>query len=953
MTSTLLNGAMSYRNYFNSLGIDNVAGVANFHNFAYPVEHTAATKPENPPTPLSHHEDGNNNDECSVDERSEISENHSDNLDDNSVDSDRDGALNLVTAQADQPRLPAPNSSNNTPNADATSSNLTAALGNLSGMFGHNFPDVQNMLSSLQAFHNPQAIQQLHQFAMMQAAGPSLNHAQLIFYNQVQQLAQAAQQLQHIQKAQEQTSHQQQQTHHHQLNQAMPSSSQIAHVAQNPTSPPINHNIPANIRSPNAPGSGMSTAQQMNTQARLLEAISDETQPKLEELEQFAKTFKQRRIKLDGNNNDECSVDERSEISENHSDNLDDNSVDSDRDGALNLVTAQADQPRLPAPNSSNNTPNADATSSNLTAALGNLSGMFGHNFPDVQNMLSSLQAFHNPQAIQQLHQFAMMQAAGPSLNHAQLIFYNQVQQLAQAAQQLQHIQKAQEQTSHQQQQTHHHQLNQAMPSSSQIAHVAQNPTSPPINHNIPANIRSPNAPGSGMRTPQQMNTQARLLEAISDETQPKLEELEQFAKTFKQRRIKLDGNNNDECSVDERSEISENHSDNLDDNSVDSDRDGALNLVTAQADQPRLPAPNSSNNTPNADATSSNLTAALGNLSGMFGHNFPDVQNMLSSLQAFHNPQAIQQLHQFAMMQAAGPSLNHAQLIFYNQVQQLAQAAQQLQHIQKAQEQTSHQQQQTHHHQLNQAMPSSSQIAHVVQNPTSPPINHNIPANIRSPNAPGSGMSTAQQMNTQARLLEAISDETQPKLEELEQFAKTFKQRRIKLGFTQGDVGLAMGKLYGNDFSQTTISRFEALNLSFKNMCKLKPLLHKWLEDADSSMANPGALSNPMATPETIGRRRKKRTSIETTVRLALEKAFMRNPKPTSEEISMLADSLGMEKEVVRVWFCNRRQKEKRINPPPAAMGSPPNGSGMYSPLALVTSNHQNYNPNLMIKQE
>merc|ERR1719187_182521 len=32
--------------------------------------------------------------------------------------------------------------------------------------------------------------------------------------------------------------------------------------------------------------------------------------------------------------------------------------------------------------------------------------------------------------------------------------------------------------------------------------------------------------------------------------------------------------------------------------------------------------------------------------------------------------------------------------------------------------------------------------------------------------------------------------------LEELEQFAKTFKQRRIKLGFTQGDVGLAMGKL-------------------------------------------------------------------------------------------------------------------------------------------------------------
>jgi hypothetical protein len=55
--------------------------------------------------------------------------------------------------------------------------------------------------------------------------------------------------------------------------------------------------------------------------------------------------------------------------------------------------------------------------------------------------------------------------------------------------------------------------------------------------------------------------------------------------------------------------------------------------------------------------------------------------------------------------------------------------------------------------------------------------------------------------------------------------------------GYTQGDVGLAMGKLYGNDFSQTTISRFEALNLSFKNMCKLKPLLEKWLEDADAQV--------------------------------------------------------------------------------------------------------------------
>ncbi|XP_036413247.1 POU domain, class 2, transcription factor 1a [Colossoma macropomum] len=172
--------------------------------------------------------------------------------------------------------------------------------------------------------------------------------------------------------------------------------------------------------------------------------------------------------------------------------------------------------------------------------------------------------------------------------------------------------------------------------------------------------------------------------------------------------------------------------------------------------------------------------------------------------------------------------------------------------------------------------------------------------------------------------LVEEASD-----LEELEQFAKNFKQRRIKLGFTQGDVGLAMGKLYGNDFSQTTISRFEALNLSFKNMCKLKPLLEKWLNDAenmtsDAAVSSPSDLSPGLC--EGLNRRRKKRTSIETNIRVALEKSFLeQSQKPTSEEITMIADQLNMEKEVVRVWFCNRRQKEKRINPPNSgAPGTP-----------------------------
>uniref|UniRef100_UPI003AB097E6 POU domain, class 3, transcription factor 3-A n=1 Tax=Centroberyx gerrardi TaxID=166262 RepID=UPI003AB097E6 len=156
-------------------------------------------------------------------------------------------------------------------------------------------------------------------------------------------------------------------------------------------------------------------------------------------------------------------------------------------------------------------------------------------------------------------------------------------------------------------------------------------------------------------------------------------------------------------------------------------------------------------------------------------------------------------------------------------------------------------------------------------------------------------------------------SDEDTPTSDDLEHFAKQFKQRRIKLGFTQADVGLALGTLYGNVFSQTTICRFEALQLSFKNMCKLKPLLNKWLEEADSTTGSPTSIDKIAAQ----GRKRKKRTSIEVSVKGALESHFLKCPKPAAQEINSLADSLQLEKEVVRVWFCNRRQKEKRMTPP------------------------------------
>ncbi|XP_051956629.1 POU domain, class 5, transcription factor 1-like [Xyrauchen texanus] len=147
---------------------------------------------------------------------------------------------------------------------------------------------------------------------------------------------------------------------------------------------------------------------------------------------------------------------------------------------------------------------------------------------------------------------------------------------------------------------------------------------------------------------------------------------------------------------------------------------------------------------------------------------------------------------------------------------------------------------------------------------------------------------------------------------EDLEQFAKVLKHKRITLGFTQADVGLALGNLYGKMFSQTTICRFEALQLSFKNMCKLKPLLQRWLNEAENSENPQDMYKIERVFVDT--RKRKRRTSLEGTVRSALESYFVKCPKPNTLEITHISDDLGLERDVVRVWFCNRRQKGKRL---------------------------------------
>ncbi|XP_075579686.1 pituitary-specific positive transcription factor 1 isoform X3 [Pelecanus crispus] len=164
------------------------------------------------------------------------------------------------------------------------------------------------------------------------------------------------------------------------------------------------------------------------------------------------------------------------------------------------------------------------------------------------------------------------------------------------------------------------------------------------------------------------------------------------------------------------------------------------------------------------------------------------------------------------------------------------------------------------------------------------------------------------QEFRRKSKSAEEPVDMDSPEIRELEKFANEFKLRRIKLGYTQTNVGEALAAVHGSEFSQTTICRFENLQLSFKNACKLKSILSKWLEEAEQV----GALYN-----EKVGvneRKRKRRTTISIAAKEALERHFGEQSKPSSQEIMRMAEGLNLEKEVVRVWFCNRRQREKRV---------------------------------------
>ena len=70
--------------------------------------------------------------------------------------------------------------------------------------------------------------------------------------------------------------------------------------------------------------------------------------------------------------------------------------------------------------------------------------------------------------------------------------------------------------------------------------------------------------------------------------------------------------------------------------------------------------------------------------------------------------------------------------------------------------------------------------------------------------------------------------------LDEIKHFAKAFKLRRLALGLTQTQVGQALSVTRGPAYSQSAICRFEKLDITPKSASKIKPVLEKWMQEAE-----------------------------------------------------------------------------------------------------------------------
>ncbi|XP_023341063.1 POU domain, class 2, transcription factor 1 isoform X3 [Eurytemora carolleeae] len=151
----------------------------------------------------------------------------------------------------------------------------------------------------------------------------------------------------------------------------------------------------------------------------------------------------------------------------------------------------------------------------------------------------------------------------------------------------------------------------------------------------------------------------------------------------------------------------------------------------------------------------------------------------------------------------------------------------------------------------------------------------------------------------------------------EIQNFSTIFKTIRVTAGFGLADVVDAISLIFGPEIDEITL-RFESLNIPLGRGLKIKPMLEKWVESIKSKRSSfmkkiSSKTSSSDSEPDQKRFFGRKRTKIEARNREYMETVFIQCPKPTYEQLITISTNTSLDRDVVRVWFSNRRQKEKR----------------------------------------
>uniref|UniRef100_A0A8B9S7G3 POU domain protein n=1 Tax=Apteryx owenii TaxID=8824 RepID=A0A8B9S7G3_APTOW len=249
---------------------------------------------------------------------------------------------------------------------------------------------------------------------------------------------------------------------------------------------------------------------------------------------------------------------------------------------------------------------------------------------------------------------------------------------------------------------------------------------------------------------------------------------------------------------------------------------------------------------------------------------------------------------------------------------------------------------------------PSQTQVGQAASQPNLLHLAHNQASMSQSPVRQASSSSSSSSSSSALSVGQLVSNPQTAtgevdgvNLEEIREFAKAFKIRRLSLGLTQTQVGQALSATEGPAYSQSAIcrhtilrshfflpqeaqentiassltaklnpgllypARFEKLDITPKSAQKIKPVLERWMAEAEAR--HRAGMQN---LTEFIGsepsKKRKRRTSFTPQALEILNAHFEKNTHPSGQEMTEIAEKLNYDREVVRVWFCNKRQALK-----------------------------------------